>query len=155
MLPSPTADPAAAKIKPNRDLNSPRCAAKGVSLKNGVRCSRWYRIQVTTCDFSSLKNALKGLGIVRQRGMLRRLRSRPSARVVKLVDTGDLKSPGHCGRAGSSPAPGTTLKTVKTVQSTRIGTLVGTTSGFGCAGRVKNTFLGQTLRNGIVSLITL
>ena len=29
------------------------------------------------------------------------------ARVVKLVDTGDLKSPGHCGRAGSSPAPGT------------------------------------------------
>jgi hypothetical protein len=33
MLPSPTADPAAARIKPNRDLNSPRCAAKGVSLK--------------------------------------------------------------------------------------------------------------------------
>ena len=29
------------------------------------------------------------------------------ARVVKLVDTGDLKSPGHCGRAGSIPAPGT------------------------------------------------
>ncbi len=30
------------------------------------------------------------------------------ARVVKLVDTGDLKSPDHCDRAGSSPAPGTT-----------------------------------------------
>ena len=107
MLPSPTADPAAAKIKPNRDLNSPRCAAKGVSFKNVVRRSRWYRIQAATCDFSSLKNALKGLGIVRQRGMLRRLRSRPLARVVKLVDTGDLKSPDHCDRAGSSPAPGT------------------------------------------------
>lgn len=24
-----------------------------------------------------------------------------------MVDSGDLKSPGHCGRAGSSPAPGT------------------------------------------------
>ncbi len=31
----------------------------------------------------------------------------PLARVVKLVDTGDLKSPDHCDRAGSSPAPGT------------------------------------------------
>ena len=30
------------------------------------------------------------------------------ARVVELVDTGDLKSPDHCDRAGSSPAPGTT-----------------------------------------------
>ena len=28
--------------------------------------------------------------------------------MVELVDTGDLKSPGHCDRAGSSPAPGTT-----------------------------------------------
>jgi hypothetical protein len=28
---------------------------------------------------------------------------------VKLVDTGDLKSPAHCERAGSSPAPGTIL----------------------------------------------
>ena len=37
-----------------------------------------------------------------------------SARVVKLVDTGDLKSPGHRGRAGSSPAPGTTLISIKT-----------------------------------------
>ena len=36
------------------------------------------------------------------------------ARVVKLVDTGDLKSPGHCGRAGSSPAPGTTRISIKT-----------------------------------------
>ena len=39
--------------------------------------------------------------------------SRPQAshlaRVVKLVDTGDLKSPDHCDRAGSSPAPGTTI----------------------------------------------
>ena len=24
-----------------------------------------------------------------------------------MVDTGDLKSPGHCDRAGSSPVPGT------------------------------------------------
>ena len=29
------------------------------------------------------------------------------ARMVKLVDTPDLKSCGHCGRAGSIPAPGT------------------------------------------------
>ncbi len=25
-----------------------------------------------------------------------------------MVDTGDLKSPGYCSRAGSSPVPGTT-----------------------------------------------
>ena len=30
-----------------------------------------------------------------------------SARMVELVDTQDLKSCGHCGRAGSTPAPGT------------------------------------------------
>lgn len=29
-----------------------------------------------------------------------------------MVDTGDLKSPGHCDRAGSSPAPGTTISFV-------------------------------------------
>ena len=29
------------------------------------------------------------------------------ALVVELVDTQDLKSCGHCGRAGSSPARGT------------------------------------------------
>ena len=29
--------------------------------------------------------------------------------MVELVDTQDLKSCGHCGRAGSSPAPGTTF----------------------------------------------
>ena len=45
--------------------------------------------------------------------MLRRLRSRPLARVVKLVDTGDLESPDHCDRAGSSPAPGTNNNTLK------------------------------------------
>ena len=27
--------------------------------------------------------------------------------MVELVDTGDLKSPGYCSCAGSSPAPGT------------------------------------------------
>lgn len=32
------------------------------------------------------------------------------ARVVELVDTKDLKSFGHCGRAGSSPASGTKNK---------------------------------------------
>ena len=32
------------------------------------------------------------------------------ARVVKLVDTGDLKSPDYCSRAGSIPASGTTIK---------------------------------------------
>ena len=32
---------------------------------------------------------------------------RTNARVVELVDTQDLKSCGHCGRAGSTPAPGT------------------------------------------------
>jgi hypothetical protein len=30
-----------------------------------------------------------------------------NARMVELVDTQDLKSCVHCGRAGSSPAPGT------------------------------------------------
>ncbi len=29
--------------------------------------------------------------------------------MVELVDTGDLKSPGYCSCAGSSPAPGTTI----------------------------------------------
>ena len=29
--------------------------------------------------------------------------------MVELVDTGDLKSPGYCSCAGSSPAPGTTF----------------------------------------------
>jgi hypothetical protein len=52
--------------------------------------------------------ARAGVGAMRQRVMLRAPESLPFARVVKLVDTGDLKSPGHCGRAGSSPAPGTT-----------------------------------------------
>ena len=48
------------------------------------------------------------------RGMLRDLQYRPLARVVKLVDTGDLKSPDHCDRAGSSPAPGTIRISIKT-----------------------------------------
>ena len=34
----------------------------------------------------------------------------PVARVVKLVDTGDLKSPAYCRRTGSIPVPGTTIK---------------------------------------------
>ncbi len=49
-----------------------------------------------------------GVGIAVLRGILRARCTSLFARVVKLVDTGDLKSPGHCGRAGSSPAPGTT-----------------------------------------------
>lgn len=32
--------------------------------------------------------------------------------MVELVDTQDLKSCGHCGRAGSIPAPGTKEKVV-------------------------------------------
>ena len=48
-----------------------------------------------------------GVGIAVLRGILRARCTPLLARVVKLVDTGDLKSPGHCGRAGSSPAPGT------------------------------------------------
>ena len=48
-----------------------------------------------------------GLWIAVARGILRARCTPLFARVVKLVDTGDLKSPGHCGRAGSSPAPGT------------------------------------------------
>ena len=50
------------------------------------------------------------LWITVSRGILRASSTSVLARVVKLVDTGDLKSPGHCGRAGSSPAPGTNLK---------------------------------------------
>ena len=34
------------------------------------------------------------------------------ARVVKLVDTGDLKSPDYCSRAGSIPASGTSKNSV-------------------------------------------
>ena len=37
------------------------------------------------------------------------------ARMVELVDTQDLKSCGHCGRAGSIPAPGTTLSYFKMI----------------------------------------
>jgi hypothetical protein len=48
-----------------------------------------------------------GVGIGVLHGILRARCTPLFARVVKLVDTGDLKSPGHCGRAGSSPAPGT------------------------------------------------
>ena len=36
------------------------------------------------------------------------------ARVVELVDTQDLKSCGHCVRAGSIPASGTPQKYLKT-----------------------------------------
>ena len=36
-----------------------------------------------------------------------------AARMVELVDTQDLKSCGHCGRAGSIPAPGTNTKPLK------------------------------------------
>ena len=49
-----------------------------------------------------------GVGIAVLRGILRARCTPLFARVVKLVDTGDLKSPDHCDRAGSSPAPGTT-----------------------------------------------
>ena len=55
-----------------------------------------------------------GLWIAVARGILRARCTPLFARVVKLVDTGDLKSPGHCGRAGSSPAPGTTRIIIKT-----------------------------------------
>ena len=51
---------------------------------------------------------ISGLWVAVSRGILRARCTPLVARVVKLVDTGDLKSPGHCGRAGSSPAPGTT-----------------------------------------------
>ena len=56
-----------------------------------------------------------GIGVLH--GILRARCTPLFARVVKLVDTGDLKSPGHCGRAGSSPAPGTTIKQMTTLSS--------------------------------------
>ncbi len=47
------------------------------------------------------------------RSLIRRILLREDsvywARMVELVDTQDLKSCGHCGRAGSIPAPGTIL----------------------------------------------
>ena len=55
-----------------------------------------------------------GLRTAVSRGILRARCTPLLARVVKLVDTGDLKSPGHCGRAGSSPAPGTIINRYKT-----------------------------------------
>ncbi len=61
------------------------------------------------CDENQVvEKGVSGLWIAVPRGILRARCTSLSARVVKLVDTGDLKSPGHCGRAGSSPAPGTT-----------------------------------------------
>ena len=42
--------------------------------------------------------------------------SQAVARVVKLVDTGDLKSPAYCRRTGSIPVPGTTPTDVETRQ---------------------------------------
>ena len=56
-----------------------------------------------------VKEGGSGLCISVSRGILRARCTPTLARVVKLVDTGDLKSPGHCGRAGSSPAPGTIM----------------------------------------------
>ncbi len=41
------------------------------------------------------------------------------ARMVKLVDTRDLKSLGHCGCAGSIPAPGT-IKQSKDLQKIKM-----------------------------------
>ena len=35
------------------------------------------------------------------------------AQVAELVDALDLKSSGHCGRAGSTPAPGTHTKLIR------------------------------------------
>ena len=70
------------------------------------------------CDENQVvEKGVAGLWIAVPRGILRARCTSLSARVVKLVDTGDLKSPGHCGRAGSSPASGTTNKRV-TVQPT-------------------------------------
>ena len=48
------------------------------------------------------------------------LKQKVYARVVKLVDTQDLKSCGHCGRAGSIPAPGTLLNDIITVSEYKI-----------------------------------
>jgi hypothetical protein len=39
----------------------------------------------------------------------------PVARVVKLVDTRDLKSLDRNGRAGSSPAPGTNFHSINSI----------------------------------------
>ncbi len=41
-----------------------------------------------------------------------------------LVDTGDLKSPGHCDRAGSSPAPGTITFKLSSADGSFLSTLV-------------------------------
>ena len=63
------------------------------------------------CDENQVvEKGVSGLWIAVPHGILRARCTSLSARVVKLVDTGDLKSPGHCGRAGSSPAPGTNFQ---------------------------------------------
>ena len=61
----------------------------------------------SACRANQVGGRAFGLWIAVSRGILRARCTPLLARVVKLVDTGDLKSPGHCGRAGSSPAPGT------------------------------------------------
>ena len=42
------------------------------------------------------------------------------ARVVKLVDTRDLKSLDHCDRAGSIPAPGTKSNQTRIIDGNKI-----------------------------------
>ncbi len=48
-----------------------------------------------------------GVGIFNETSFVKLSSLKENARVVELVDTLDLKSNDHCGRAGSSPASGT------------------------------------------------
>ncbi len=48
-----------------------------------------------------------GIGFFYKTSVTKQVFFKTDARVVELVDTLDLKSNDHCGRAGSSPASGT------------------------------------------------
>ena len=78
-------------MKPSRDPKLPTVCH---CYRSSVQWSRYFN---TASRAQCHQN-------VTERGILS-----PAARVVELVDTGDLKSPAYCKRAGSSPAPGTTF----------------------------------------------
>ena len=81
MLPSPTALPAAAKINPSRELNCPRFDAI-VFSPNRHR---------SLAEVGLRKSAIKRFRLAKTAGAYAMIRAF-IARVVKLVDTRDLKS---------------------------------------------------------------
>ena len=76
-------------------------ASRGVFVIGSLRVFRaeWQSGYAADCK-SVYLGSIPGSASIFQRKAL-------FARMAKLVDAADLKSAGHCDRAGSSPAPGT------------------------------------------------